>query len=562
MEDAKKSRSHAKRLLTMALNHVESALSNNCESDIIQNRMSKAENKMDDVIEKHQEYLGLAYPDEEDISAEDIEWFNKVSGDYDNVESLARQKINNSKKEDSTKLQVKQLSDEALERKNLKRKCEYEEALVSSAFSNLMGCIQDSTSTIDTIKLAQKDAKDKLDKYCELQREYSSCLTEEQMKECLEEVKEIMSKFSELNISAGKCIQLRNVKVIETKPDSYNHSIFKLERMKLPSFDGNIRDYPRFISDFHKYIMPNIKDDTSASYILRSCLSGKALEDIRNVDDDIDKMLERLKQKFGHKSKLADVIMNDIKHMRQINDNDEKGFIKMVNLIENSYNDLEKIGMEQAIANSTIVSMIEEKLPKMIKSQWCVEIIKVSIHENNKFTSILEFLLMHKNAIEYGSNELRLSTSQRSGSTNYSQNMRPENQNLNTNNQTDPSKTPKEVCWIHKSESGVNHPIWGCKDFQDMTVSQRLALTKSNAACKRCLLMKCPGSKSNGECWGRFKCRVKGCNQLHNKLLHQESVSTSLSSSVEGSVNHALSESFPGLDTAQTGAAILPIQNL
>ena len=95
---------------------------------------------------------------------------------------------------------MKQISDEALERKNLKRKCEYEEALVSSAFSNLMGCIQDSTSTIDTIKLAQKDTKDKLDKYCELQREYSSCLTEEQMKGCLEEVKEIMSKFSELNI--------------------------------------------------------------------------------------------------------------------------------------------------------------------------------------------------------------------------------------------------------------------------------------------------------------------------------------------------------------------------
>ena len=35
----------------MALNHVESALSNNCESDIIQNRMSKAEKKMDDRLQ-------------------------------------------------------------------------------------------------------------------------------------------------------------------------------------------------------------------------------------------------------------------------------------------------------------------------------------------------------------------------------------------------------------------------------------------------------------------------------------------------------------------------------
>ena len=62
--------------------------------------------------------------------------------------------------------------------------------------------------------------KTKLDKYCELLREYSLCLTEEKINGCLEEIKEVMFKFSEFNISAGKCIQLRILKVIETKPGS------------------------------------------------------------------------------------------------------------------------------------------------------------------------------------------------------------------------------------------------------------------------------------------------------------------------------------------------------
>ena len=559
MEEARKQRAQSKRLLTMALKQVDSALTNQLGVEVIHGRLEKAEKQMEVVTQKYEEYLALAYPNEEEVSNEDIIWYDTVTSDYDKVDSLVRSKVTSSIKEESTQIQVKVLSEEAILRKNLQRKCEYEKTLLLITFDTLEKCIEDPNSAIDTLKSAQNDAKDKLDKYRDLLRDYSISLPQEQMNECLNSVKECMSRFSSLNIAAGKAIEIRLTKGKENDTKDVNQSIFRLERMKLPSFDGNIREYPRFINDFKKYIIPKIRDNESASYVLRTCLSGKALDTIRNVDDNLDKMLERLNERFGQKSKLADVIMNEIKHLRQVHDNDEKGFVKLVNVIENSYNDLERIEMEQEISNSTIVSLIEEKLPKFIKSQWCLEIVKSKIDETDKFSAILKFLLMHKDAIEYGCSDFRSHTSQRSGLTNYGQGSSfQSSQRTQMNSATNSNKSTRETCWIHKVGSNDGHAIWHCKDFLAMAIPERLQLTTENKACKRCLLMKCPGSLSNENCWGNFKCRKNGCNKFHNTLLHQDAASNVVA---RGSTNHT-NDSPVDINSNQNGAALLPLQDL
>ena len=73
--------------------------------------------------------------------------------------------------------------------------------------------------------------------------------------------------------------------------------------MKLPKFDGDIRNYPWFKFDFKKYVEPSVAGD--CCYVLKSCLTGKLLQDlIRSVDDDIKMMWERLGERFGRASKL------------------------------------------------------------------------------------------------------------------------------------------------------------------------------------------------------------------------------------------------------------------
>ena len=46
----------------------------------------------------------------------------------------------------------------------------------------------------------------------------------------------------------------------------------------------------------------------------------------------------------------------------------------MVDMIEGSFRDLKRIDMQGELSNSTVVGMIEEKLPKSVKTRWCLEI--------------------------------------------------------------------------------------------------------------------------------------------------------------------------------------------
>ena len=56
METAKQARASAKRLLTMAMNQVQSAIDQNMADEIITNRLLKAEQQMGDVMDKYQQY--------------------------------------------------------------------------------------------------------------------------------------------------------------------------------------------------------------------------------------------------------------------------------------------------------------------------------------------------------------------------------------------------------------------------------------------------------------------------------------------------------------------------
>ena len=57
----------------------------------------------------------------------------------------------------------------------------------------------------------------------------------------------------------------------------------KLERMKMPNFNGTIREYPRFKSDFLKQVMPEIGSKDKAAYALKSCLSAQPYTKVQNV---------------------------------------------------------------------------------------------------------------------------------------------------------------------------------------------------------------------------------------------------------------------------------------
>ncbi len=83
----------------------------------------------------------------------------------------------------------------------------------------------------------------------------------------------------------------------------------------MPTFDGDIRHYPRFKKDFEQHILPGLPKE-SAPYALRSCLGREPLSTVRSVEDDIEEMLKRLDEKYGDPAKIVDVVIESIKGVK------------------------------------------------------------------------------------------------------------------------------------------------------------------------------------------------------------------------------------------------------
>ena len=482
-------------------------------------------------MEKHATYLAHQYPDDGDPSEEEAQYLESAESMYDDAEkacesylkSHSMKTISNPGTEEVTS-QV--MSDEQKsnlsEEKRALRACKYEEANLEAVIENLHIVTSDDRSSMQTIKDAQNDVKIQLDRYRTAQRDVIVLSDDITVESETRTMKELQLKCAQANIEAGKEIDMRTLISTETKNKTGTAIELKLERMKMPTFNGQIRDYPSFKSDFERQVMPSIKSNEAAAYVLKSCLSKEPLEIVKNVDDDIHQMWVRLNDRYGRSSKITDAIMYDIKHLKAVSDNDGKRFTEFVNTIERCYRDLTRIQMGSEISNSTIVSMIEEKLPSSIKAMWCLEVSdkNSTVEDRDKFPCLLEFLLKHKRACEYGSNDLRSMKSSSAEKVN-SVTINEKAKNDDTRHLSDGKSISnhenekKPTCWIHPN---ALHDIESCKHFTSRNPNERMDLVNEYKACWCCLGI----GHRKMNCFKYRECKVQGCKRGHHPLLHVE----------------------------------------
>ena len=104
--------------------------------------------------------------------------------------------------------------------------------------------------------------------------------------------------------------------------------------------------------------------EQEAAYALKCYLSNVAFDIIRNEDDDLREMWQRLDD--GNPSKLIDVVVNDIKRLRSIHEEDERRLLHFIDISELGYRDLLCMKLQTTQSNNTVVSLIEKKLPRYI----------------------------------------------------------------------------------------------------------------------------------------------------------------------------------------------------
>lgn len=168
---------------------------------------------------------------------------------------------------------------------------------------------------------------------------------------------------------------------------------------------------PQFKRDFEKQIMPHLQSD-DASYVLRSCLGSAPATTVESIDDEISEMWKRLNEKYGDPTKVTDIIIDEIRRTRIIREGEEKRFVEFVEIVEDGYRDLKRLGLESEITTTSSVSIIKKKLPADIRRKWA-EIVCAdnrTVDKTKKFPSLLKFLRSQRGAIEYDTASLRVPT--------------------------------------------------------------------------------------------------------------------------------------------------------
>ena len=156
----------------------------------------------------------------------------------------------------------------------------------------------------------------------------------------------------------------------EENIDTINSESIHLQKMKPPSFSGNIRLFARFKADFMMIIENKYSDKLHQAYIMKeNCLHGDAKKIVENLND-IDKIWERLHDRYGDNIEIVNIVLKEIEQLTFAKTNLDQGLVNLVDVLEKSIQDLEIVGAKDEITNAYTVKLIEMKLPKRILAKW------------------------------------------------------------------------------------------------------------------------------------------------------------------------------------------------
>eukprot|EP00794_Sanderia_malayensis_P021205 gene21205-23287_t len=504
----KKERTTAKRLFTRTKNGLQNALDKQDDLEIIENRFIDLKDKFNKVQEKHEAYISFVDNVGDEFEEEEDEWINDIESTFEDME---RRKVALVRTQKGLEEQKK-----AAEVENLNQ-------LIDSEYGK-------KNPALHVIEEAQADLKKQFERCKEAHRQLITIIDISNADREIEWIKRIQKVYSDVSF---KIVSIRQIHKKDKNVDSLTSSEretcrghgIRLESMKMPVFDGDIRDYPRFKSDFVKQVVPEMKSKDSMAYALRSCLTKLPLNIVKNVDDDLDEMWKRLDEKYGRTSKLADVVMFDIKRLRVVKEGDDRRFIELVETVEKGYRDLLRVGIEREISNTSTVSIIEEKLPRDIRREWSREVNKANskVEESNKFPYLLEFLLEQKQIIEYKSMSFRAGATTVRGYANYiGEN---DENNVVGNHDKMTQQRQRFQCWI---DSTNRHTIDDCKVYLGKQPEDRVKILRENRACFSCLRI---GHRSS-DCEYRKQCDLEECTMYHHQSLHEAHVAGAIFHSV------------------------------
>ena len=307
----------------------------------------------------------------------------------------------------------------------------------------------------------------------------------------------------------------------------------KVKAVDPPKFNGDICSYGTFKSDYSTLMVPQYGE---SAYILRECLTGEALNVIKGVEDSFDKMMERLDKRYGDKKKVTEAIVNKVRKLRPIPNDDSKYLIEFVDTIEWAVLELGKNGLTE-IDSLYMASSIEERLNDKIKTKWA-EVVQENLlaTDENFLNELVKFLIKQKEVALYLSSELRSGEKGKASihSLKVEELKCEANEEIgkfnlildslnnltkiisNSNTTKKPPNNSFKRCIFHKRNG---HPTAICWDFKKMDVMEQIKFLKDNNACLACFSQEHPTKECDRTVCDKMSNGTQ-CGQRHHPSFH------------------------------------------
>ena len=324
-------------------------------------------------------------------------------------------------------------------------------------------------------------------------------------------------EFVRLELAIDDFITAQHFKTPTASSAVSNNNSIKLERVKFRVFDGDLRKYPKFKSEFKTYVQP-LCQPNQLPFILKSYLCDSVRRLVDHIDHDIVAMWERLDERYGSVRKQIDRILGDFKNLPPCND--VTSTLRMINIVETAEADLKCMNAANQLENALIISYIESSMSEKMLTAWAERIANDEdrMLPNTKMPKLLEFLKHKRELLEYCDADIRKTQ-------NTDTKIPVVESSIHHVNAAVISPAPScsdlnmstRKCFIHQES---DHPIWRCRTFHAMTLSQRKELITSNNACTLCL----EKGHSSADCTKSLRCLIPDCHSTHhNVLLHDHS---------------------------------------
>ena len=300
-----------------------------------------------------------------------------------------------------------------------------------------------------------------------------------------------------------------------------------LPKPELVTFSGSTKDYIKFIKNFEASIEAYVADPRQKlNYLIQHC-SGSAKSSIEDCvvlepHEGYARAKNILDRRYGRPWQVAEDHLRTLTEGPQVKSGDFKGLSELSIEIQKSAINLDQLGFESEINNSSILRKIVRRLPYNLRSKWADVAHRISQRGRcADYRDLTEFIQekeevassMFGRDLEAKDSKSHSDKSSRLGQAkNRPNNHRGPGTTFATNGASQAASTSNCAACNGKCAS-----LKSCTTFAGKALHERFTLVRQHKLCFNCLK---PGHGAR-ECRANKQCSVEGCPGKHHQLLHR-----------------------------------------